>query len=104
MYAVVETGGKQYRVTEGMKLAVEKLDVEKSKSVKLDKVLLIAKDDAVTLGRPYVAGASVDATVLIQDRDDKVLIIKFKSKTGYHRKRGHRQCFTYLKIDKIHAK
>ncbi len=101
MYAVVETGGKQYKVTEGMKLAVEKLPAEVDKNVSLDKVLLVVDNEAVTVGKPYISGASVHAKVLKQDRDDKVLIIKFKSKTGYHRKRGHRQSFTYLKIEKI---
>ena len=104
MYAVIETGGKQYKVTEGMKLAVEKLEVKDNAKVSLDKVLLLVNGDAVTIGKPYVTGASVSATVIRNDRDDKVLIIKFKSKTGYHKKRGHRQPYTYLKIEKINSK
>ncbi|MFT5259364.1 MAG: large subunit ribosomal protein L21 [Saprospiraceae bacterium] len=101
MYAVVETGGKQYRVSVGDKLKVEKLDVEEGASLQLDKVLMINDDGKLTVGEPHVAGTSVEATVLGQGRGDKIRIVKFKRRKKYRRLQGHRQSFTELEITAI---
>lgn len=101
MYAVVESGGKQYRVEEGATLQVEELDAEPGTAVTLDRVLLIADGDNVTVGAPVVKGASVQATVVRHGRGKKVIVFKYKSKAHQRRKRGHRQNFTALRIDKI---
>ena len=104
MYAIIETGGKQYRVQSGDKLEVEKLDVEKGGEVTFDKVLLVADGDKVSVGRPVVKGASVTAEIVDQFKDEKVIAFKFRRREGYHRKRGHRQSLTLLKIKEIVAK
>jgi len=101
MYAVIETGGKQYKVNEGDVFAVEKLDGEKSAAITFDKVLLTADGSAVQIGQPYVSGVSVKAVIVDQVKADKVVIQKFRPKTGYNRKRGHRQNYTLVKIEKI---
>jgi len=101
MYAVIETGGKQYKVNEGDVFAVEKLNGEKSTAVVFDKVLLTADGAAVQIGQPYVNGVSVKAVIVDQVKADKVVIQKFRPKTGYNRKRGHRQNYTLVKIEKI---
>ena len=101
MYAVIETGGKQYKVAEGDVFAVEKLPVEKSAAVVFDKVLLTADGAAVQFGQPYVNGAKVQATVTDQTKGEKIIIQKFRPKTGYKRKNGHRQNYTIVKIEKI---
>lgn len=101
MYAVIETGGKQYRVEEGATLKVERLDAEPGAAVTLDKVLLVADGEQVQVGAPTVKGASVQAKVLRHGRDKKVVVFKFKAKAHYRRKRGHRQGFTALRIEKI---
>lgn len=101
MYAVIETGGKQYRVTDGERLTVEKLEGEIGSKLTLGKVLLVADGDKVTLGKPTVAGAKVEATVLSQDRTQKVRVVKFKRRTGYHHRIGHRQSVTTLRVEKI---
>lgn len=101
MYAVIETGGKQYRVEEGRTLRVERLDAEPGKAVTLDRVLLVADGTQTHVGTPVVAGAKVTATVVAHARDRKVTVMKYKSKVHYRRKRGHRQHFTTLRIDKI---
>lgn len=101
MYAVIETGGKQYKVNEGDTFAVEKLAGEKNAALVFDKVLFVADGDNVQIGQPYVNGVSVQAVVLDQVKADKVVIQKFKAKTGYNRKKGHRQNYTLVKIEKI---
>jgi len=101
MYAVVETGGKQYRVAAGDKLEVEKLKAEAGESVTFDKVLMVNNDGAVTLGSPTVEGASVEATVLDQIKGDKVVAFKFKRRKGYRNKKGHRQLHSVVEIKEI---
>jgi len=101
MYAVIETGGKQYRVAEGDKLHVEKLDVETGASVDLDKVLMIADGDSIKLGKPFIDGTKVTAEVAGHGRGDKVKIIKFRRRKHHMKRQGHRQWFTELKITGI---
>lgn len=100
MYAIIETGGKQYKVTEGDVIKVEKLDGNTGDKVTLDKVLLVSNDSIVS-GTPYIDGAVVNSTIISQGRDKKIIVYKFKRKIGYHKKNGHRQYFTKLKIDSI---
>jgi len=101
MYAIIETGGKQYRVQEGDVVFVEKLDAEEGDKVDLTKVLLISKDDGMVVGRPYVDGAKVEATVLEQGKSKKIIVFKYRPKKNYKKKQGHRQPYTKLKIEKI---
>ncbi|UCD54559.1 MAG: 50S ribosomal protein L21 [Dehalococcoidia bacterium] len=101
MYAVVETGGKQYKVTPGQTIDVERLDVAEGDTVELDKVLLIVDCDKVTVGQPTVEGAKVVATSQGEGKGEKIIVFKYKSKVRYRRKRGHRQLYTRLLIDKI---
>ncbi len=100
MYAVIETGGKQYRVTEGEVVRVEKLDDEVGSKVSIDAAF-VATEDAVHVGTPLVKGAKVNATVVDIDRGAKVIAFKKKRRKGYKRRIGHRQTFTALKIDEI---
>ncbi len=100
MYAIIATGGKQYKVAEGDVIRVEKLDVEPGKEYVFDQVLAVGGDELV-IGQPVVEGASVKATVTKQARAKKVIVYKYKRKTGYHKKNGHRQAYTELKIDSI---
>ena len=102
MYAIIATGGKQYKVSEGDIIKVEKLGVADGETVTFDKVLLVNDKEAV-VGNPTVAGATVSATVLSEGRAKKVVVYKYKRKTGYHKKNGHRQQYTEVKIDKINA-
>jgi large subunit ribosomal protein L21 len=99
-YAIIQTGGKQYRVAEGDLIDVEKLDVEAGKDATLE-VLFIADGDKVQLGSPLLAGASVTAEVVDQFKGDKVIAYKFKRRKGYHRTVGHRRLLTRLKIKSI---
>ena len=101
MYAIMETGGKQYKVAEGDVIKVEKLAVEEGQEYSFDKVLVVAKDSDVTVGAPYVAGAKVSASVLGEGKAKKVIVYKYKSKKGFHKKKGHRQPFTELQIKAI---
>ncbi len=101
IYAIVQTGGKQYKVAEGQTLDVELLDVAVGGSVELDKVLLIADGDNITSGKPVIEGARVLATAQKHGKAKKIIVFKYKSKTRYRRKNGHRQQFTTLSIDKI---
>ncbi|HPK06678.1 MAG: 50S ribosomal protein L21 [Aminobacteriaceae bacterium] len=101
MYAIVETGGKQYRIQEGDLLKVESLGIAEGESVVLDKVLFVGGDDGISVGAPYVQGASVKASVVTNGKDRKVLVFKYKSKKNYRRLRGHRQHFTEIRIDSI---
>ncbi|RQD70616.1 MAG: 50S ribosomal protein L21 [Tindallia sp. MSAO_Bac2] len=103
MYAIIETGGKQYRVEEGSTLVVEKLQVEKGEKVKLDKVLAVSKDGELTMGQPLVEGASVEAQVVENGRADKIIVFKYKPKKDYRRKKGHRQPYTKLKVQSINV-
>ena len=102
MYAIIATGGKQYKVSEGDVIRVEKLGKEADEKVTFDQVLLVSDDD-VKVGNPTVANASVDATVVANGKAKKVIVYKYKRKTGYHKKNGHRQAYTEVKIDKINA-
>jgi len=102
MYAVIQTGGKQYKVEKGMVLEVEKLPVETDKKYTFEHVLLVVDGKSEPMvGQPYVAGAVVKANILAQDKDEKVVIFKYKRKTGYQRKTGHRQPLTRLQIEDI---
>lgn len=102
MYAVIKTGGKQYRVEVGEKLRVEKLDGEVGDVVRLEEVLLVG-GETPQIGRPLVENASVEARILEQDRAKKIKVYKKKRRQGYERTRGHRQPFTRLEIQKINA-
>ncbi|NMQ18321.1 50S ribosomal protein L21 [Candidatus Competibacter phosphatis] len=101
MYAVIKTGGKQYRVAEGQTLKVEKLEIEEGASVEFDTVLMIADGDQIAVGAPYVEGARVTATVKSQGRGPKVRIVKFRRRKHYRKTQGHRQSFTELSISGI---
>jgi len=103
MYAVVETGGKQYKVTVGETIDVERLKVDIGETVELDRVLMVANGEQVQVGSPVVDGASVSATVVDHDRARKVIIFKYRAKQRYRRKTGHRQDYTRLRIDEIKA-
>ncbi len=101
MYAVIKTGGKQYKVAPGEKLKVEQIPADVGAEVLLDQVLMIGEGESVRLGQPTVAGAAVKATVVAHGRGDKVHIFKMRRRKNYHRTQGHRQNFTELKIDSI---
>ena len=101
IYAIIETGGKQYKVTPGEIIDVERLDVTEGNTVELDKVLLIAEGDKVTVGRPTVDGAKVIATSQGEGKGKKIIVFKYKPKVRYQKKTGHRQLHTRLVIDKI---
>ncbi len=101
MIAVLETGGKQYKVSPGSLIRVGKLTAQKGEEVVLDKVLMIKKDGESFMGNPWLAEARVVAEVTKQDRDRKIIVYKFKRRKNYHRKYGHRQSFTELKIKEI---
>jgi len=103
IYAVIETGGKQYRVSPGQVIEVERLAAEPGSKVELDKVLLIASDDKVVVGKPHVKGAKVVAEALGDVRGDKIIVFHFKPKVRIRRKKGHRQFHTKLAIKEIHA-
>jgi len=103
MYAIIETGGKQYKVAAGDIVRVEKLAVEAGASFSFDKVLMVSEGENVTVGAPYVAGAAVKASVIGDGKEKKVIVYKFKSKKGFHKKKGHRQPYTSLKIEAINA-
>ncbi len=100
MYAIIMTGGKQYKVSEGDVIRVEKLDAETGKEVTFDQVLAVSDGSALKVAAD-VNGAKVTATVEEQGRDKKVVVYKYKRKTGYHKKNGHRQAYTQVKINKI---
>ncbi len=102
MYAIIATGGKQYKVAEGDIIRVEKLGVETGAEVVFDQVLVVGGDE-IKVGNPTVEGASVSATSLGDGKAKKVIVYKYKRKTGYHKKNGHRQAFTQVRINKINA-
>ncbi len=97
-YAIIKTGGKQYRVAAGDKIDVEKLDAEVGSTVTFDEVLAAGEGDSLTVGAPFVAGAKVTAKVLDQFRDKKVIAFKFKRRKGFHKTKGHRRHLTRLEI------
>lgn len=101
MYAIIETGGKQYRVAEGDVLKVEKLEANKGAALELPKVLMVADGDTVQVGKPYLDTAKVTAEVRAQGKGEKVRIIKFKRRKHHLKRQGHRQAFTELKITNI---
>lgn len=103
MYAVVETGGKQYRVQVGDKFRVERLEGDAGQEVIFDKVLMVGGENGSKFGSPLVSGANVKAEILEQARADKILVFKFKSKKNYRRMRGHRQYFTEVCIKEING-
>ena len=102
MYAVIETGGKQYKVEQGDVVFIEKLGVEAGETVTFDKVLVVGGDD-IKVGAPYVDGATVTASVVKNGKDKKIIVYKYKSKKGYHKKQGHRQPYTKVEITAINA-
>jgi len=101
MYAVIKTGGKQYKVVAGERLKVEKIVGDVGATVVIDKVLLISDDANTTIGAPLIAGATVSATVLSHGRADKVMIFKFRRRKHYRKTQGHRQSFTEIQIGEI---
>jgi large subunit ribosomal protein L21 len=102
MYAIIATGGKQYKVAEGDIIRVEKLGVEAGETVTFDQVLAV-NNGTLKVGEPTVANASVTASVVKDGKGKKVIVYKYKRKSGYHKKNGHRQAFTQVKIEKINA-
>jgi len=103
MYAIIETGGKQYKVCEGDVIRVEKLNVDAGSKYVFDKVLAIGNGDDFKIGMPKVDGAGVEATVIGNGKAKKVIVYKYKPKKTFHKKKGHRQPFTELKIEKING-
>jgi large subunit ribosomal protein L21 len=103
MYAVIQTGGKQYRVEEGKTLKIEKLELSPGDSVEFDKVLMIQADDSVKIGMPYLEGGKVSATVQSQGRHKKIKIIKFRRRKHHMKQMGHRQYYTEVRITGISA-
>ena len=102
MYAIIATGGKQYKVSEGDIIKVEKLGVDAGQTVTFDQVLAVNNGE-LSIGAPTVPGAAVTATVLREAKSRKVIVYKYKPKEGYHKKNGHRQLYTQVKIEKINA-
>lgn len=103
MYAIIKTGGKQYKVSEGDTLFVEKLDVQEGENVVFDEVLTYVNDTDVKIGQPFISGASVKAKVVEHGKGEKILVFKYKAKSNYRRRQGHRQPFTKVEIEKIEA-
>lgn len=103
MYAVIQTGGKQYRVEPGQTLSVEKLPGEKGDAVQFDEVLLVSNEDKLEIGRPHVKGASVKAEIVEQGKDEKVIVYKQQRRKNYRRRYGHRQLYTSVKINEVVA-
>ena len=103
MYAIVETGGKQYQVEEGRYVDVELLEGEKDSKIVFDKVVMLVNGKKSKVGQPYVKNASAEGVIMGHDKAKKVIVYKYKRKSGYHKKNGHRQAYTQVKIDKINA-
>ncbi|SHE47667.1 LSU ribosomal protein L21P [Seinonella peptonophila] len=101
MYALIETGGKQYRVEENQVLTVEKLDVSEGDTITFDKVLLVNNNGEINVGTPLVANAKVTAKIVKHGRGKKIIVFKYKPKKNYKRKKGHRQPFTQVQIEQI---
>jgi len=103
MYAVISTGGKQYRVTEGQTLKIEKLPIDIGGTVDFDQVLMVVQNDQFKFGKPFIAGSTVQASVIAQGRGKKIEIIKFRRRKHHRKQMGHRQYFTEVRIEKILA-
>ena len=103
MYAIIKTGGKQYKVSEGDTLVIEKLETAEGEEVVFDEVLTYVNDADVKIGKPLVEGASVKAKVVEHGRGEKILVFKYKAKSNYRRRQGHRQSYTKVEIEKIEA-
>ena len=103
MYAVIKTGGKQYRVAAGEKIKVEQIPADVGSEITIDQVFMVGEGDAVKIGTPVVAGASVKATVVSHGRHDKIKIFKMRRRKHYQKRQGHRQNYTELRIEAISA-
>ncbi len=101
IYAIIENGGKQYKVAPGQTIDVERLDVAPNETVELDRVLFIVDNHNIIIGNPTIEGAKVIATCLSEGKGDKIIVFKYKSKVRYHKKTGHRQLYTRLAIEEI---
>jgi len=104
MYAIVETGGKQYKLEEGRYVDIEMIEGEANKKVVFDKVVMLVNGKKSKVGQPYVKSAVVEGTILKHDKEKKVIVYKQRPKKGYRKKQGHRQCFTRVMINKIKTK
>ena len=103
MYAVIKTGGKQYRVSAGDQVRLEQLSGETGEQVQFEKVLLVSDEDQARVGQPYLEGAKVVGRILRNDRERKIVVFKYKRRKGYRRKKGHRQDFSLVQIEDIQA-
>ena len=103
MYAIIETGGKQYRVSEGEFVFVEKLEASEEEMVEFDRVLTVVTDGDVVIGKPLVGGAKVTGKVISHGKGKKIIVFKYKAKSNYRRRQGHRQPYTKVLIEKIEA-
>lgn len=104
MYAIVETGGKQYKLEEGRYLDIELLDAKENEKVVFDKIVMLVNGKKSKIGQPYVAGATVEGKVLKHDKAKKIIVYKQRPKKGYRKKQGHRQQFTRVMVSKIRTK
>lgn len=103
MYAVLKTGGKQYKVAEGDVIYIEKLGLSENETYTFNEVLAIGSEDGIKVGAPYVEGATVTAKAIKEGRSKKIIVYKYKPKKGYHKKQGHRQAYTKVQIEKING-
>jgi large subunit ribosomal protein L21 len=103
MFAVLKTGGKQYKVTEGDVIFIEKLGLEADENYTFSEVLAIGSDDGIKVGAPFVDGATVSGKIIKEGRSKKIIVYKYKAKKGYHKKQGHRQSYTKVQIEKING-
>ena len=101
MYAVIKTGGKQHKVSEGDVIAIEKIEGDKGDAIVFDQVLMVEKDGDIRIGRPVVEGAKVTGEILAQTKGDKLIVFKMKKRKGFHKKNGHRQQLTSMRIKEI---
>lgn len=101
MYAIIETGGKQYKVEEGNTILVEKIEGNDGDLVRFDRILLVSNDEELKVGKPLVEGAAVEGTIVEQGKSRKVIVFKYKAKKDYRKKQGHRQPYTKVKVEKI---
>jgi len=101
VYAVIETGGRQYKVSPGELIKVEKLESEPGSQIQFEKVLLVQKEDGTVIGQPYITNARVTGEILAHERGEKIIVFKYKRRKNYRRKKGHRQWYTALRIKEI---